>query len=194
MACFLIIYICHKTKKVSFRLVSFFIQLKAVRGCSRERNPVILVMTPWIRRYWTKYGYQFLFSVLGLITFFYFCWVNSFCLAAPQESSTDPSKQVKLGFLTGLVPRGKCLAFERILFRATRGNVFLRQAVVENPVTDPVTGEKVLFLPFCLHMCFKNRCLATKIDKVVPFCMNYWKDIYIHIKKGTVFGHIIFSL
>ncbi|KAK9942683.1 hypothetical protein M0R45_008336 [Rubus argutus] len=64
-------------------------------------------------------------------------------LLVDQESSTDPSKQVKLGFLTGLVPRGKSLAFERILFRATRGNVFLRQAVVEEPVTDPVSGEKI---------------------------------------------------
>ncbi|XP_068319978.1 V-type proton ATPase subunit a3-like [Pyrus communis] len=64
-------------------------------------------------------------------------------LLLEQETSTDPSKQVKLGFLTGLVPREKCLAFERILFRATRGNVFLRQTVVENPVTDPVSGEKV---------------------------------------------------
>ncbi|XP_009373024.2 V-type proton ATPase subunit a3 [Pyrus x bretschneideri] len=64
-------------------------------------------------------------------------------LLLEQETSTDPSKQVKLGFLTGLVPREKSLAFERILFRATRGNVFLRQTVVENPVTDPVSGEKV---------------------------------------------------
>ena len=57
--------------------------------------------------------------------------------------STDSSKQVKLGFITGLVPRQKYMAFERILFRATRGNVFLRQAVVEDPVTDPISGEKV---------------------------------------------------
>ncbi|KAM1569176.1 hypothetical protein ACFX1Q_034436 [Malus domestica] len=64
-------------------------------------------------------------------------------LLLEQETSTDPSKQVKLGFLTGLVPREKFLAFERILFRATRGNVFLRQTTVENPVTDPVSGEKV---------------------------------------------------
>ncbi|XP_050149801.1 V-type proton ATPase subunit a3-like [Malus sylvestris] len=64
-------------------------------------------------------------------------------LLLEQETSTDPSKQVKLGFLTGLVPREKSLAFERILFRATRGNVFLRQTTVENPVTDPVSGEKV---------------------------------------------------
>lgn len=53
------------------------------------------------------------------------------------------SKQVKLGFVTGLVPRDKSMAFERILFRATRGNVFLRQATVDEPVVDPVSGEKV---------------------------------------------------
>ncbi|KAH7517766.1 V-type proton ATPase subunit a3 [Ziziphus jujuba] len=64
-------------------------------------------------------------------------------LLVEQELSADPSKQVKLGFLTGLVPREKSMAFERILFRATRGNVFLKQAVVDDPVTDPISGEKV---------------------------------------------------
>ena len=62
--------------------------------------------------------------------------------------SIDPSKQVKLGFLTGLVPREKSMAFERILFRATRGNIFLKQAVVEDPVVDPVSGEKVIYIIF----------------------------------------------
>ncbi|KAF2322847.1 hypothetical protein GH714_031347 [Hevea brasiliensis] len=57
--------------------------------------------------------------------------------------STDSSKQVKLGFLTGLVPKEKSLAFERIIFRATRGNVFIRQAAIEEPVIDPVSGEKI---------------------------------------------------
>ncbi|XWS21008.1 hypothetical protein CRYUN_Cryun30bG0018000 [Craigia yunnanensis] len=60
-----------------------------------------------------------------------------------SEMVTDPSKQVKLGFVSGLVPREKSLAFERILFRATKGNVFLKQSVVEDPVTDPASGEKV---------------------------------------------------
>ncbi|KAK3009734.1 hypothetical protein RJ639_013076 [Escallonia herrerae] len=60
-----------------------------------------------------------------------------------RELSTDPSKQVNLGFVTGLVPREKSLAFERILFRATRGNIFLKQAVIQDPVLDPVSGEKV---------------------------------------------------
>ncbi|KAL0422803.1 UNVERIFIED_CONTAM: V-type proton ATPase subunit a3 [Sesamum latifolium] len=64
-------------------------------------------------------------------------------LLSEQETFADPSKQVKLGFITGLVPRDKSMAFERILFRATRGNVFLKQATVDEPVIDPVSGEKV---------------------------------------------------
>ncbi|KAK8985214.1 hypothetical protein V6N11_068481 [Hibiscus sabdariffa] len=64
-------------------------------------------------------------------------------LLQEQETSTDLSKQVKLGFITGLVPRGKSMVFERILFRATRGNLFLKQVPIEAPVTDPVSGEKM---------------------------------------------------
>jgi V-type H+-transporting ATPase subunit a len=36
------------------------------------------------------------------------------------------------------------VAFERILFHATRDNVFFRQIAVENPITNPISGEKVL--------------------------------------------------
>lgn len=64
-------------------------------------------------------------------------------LLMDEDKSADPSKSIQLGFFTGLVPRDKSMAFERILFRATRGNVFVRQATVENPVTDPASGEKV---------------------------------------------------
>ncbi|KAF7829615.1 V-type proton ATPase subunit a3-like [Senna tora] len=64
-------------------------------------------------------------------------------LLLEQEMTTDPSKQIKLGFICGLVPREKSMAFERILFRATRGNVFLKQTMVEHPVLDPLSGEKV---------------------------------------------------
>ncbi|KAL5975042.1 V-type proton ATPase subunit a3 [Asimina triloba] len=64
-------------------------------------------------------------------------------LLMDQEIWSEQSKQVKLGFVSGLVPKEKAMAFERILFRATRGNMYLRQAAVEDPVTDPVSGEKV---------------------------------------------------
>ncbi|XP_042004466.1 V-type proton ATPase subunit a3-like [Salvia splendens] len=60
-----------------------------------------------------------------------------------EQETTDSSKQVRLGFITGLVPREKSMAFERILFRATRGNVYLKQVAVDEPVVDPVSGDKV---------------------------------------------------
>ncbi|KAG6572057.1 V-type proton ATPase subunit a3, partial [Cucurbita argyrosperma subsp. sororia] len=83
-------------------------------------------------------------------------------LLLEQESSVDQSKPVNLGFLSGLVPRGKSMAFERILFRATRGNVFLKQAVVEDPVPDPISGEKVeknVFVVFYSGERAKNKIL-----------------------------------
>nr|XP_043614413.1 V-type proton ATPase subunit a3-like [Erigeron canadensis] len=64
-------------------------------------------------------------------------------LLLEQEMTTDLSKQVKLRYVSGLVPRDKSIAFERILFRATRGNVFLKQESIEEPVIDPVSGHKV---------------------------------------------------
>ena len=66
----------------------------------------------------------------------------------------ESSKQVKLGFITGLVPKEKSMPFERIIFRATRGNVYIRQAAVEEPVVDPVSGEKVSLVAFLLNILF----------------------------------------
>lgn len=60
-----------------------------------------------------------------------------------QEMQVDPTKQQRLGFITGLVALSKAATFERILFRATRGNMFLKQAEVDGPVVDPATGESV---------------------------------------------------
>ncbi|GAB2291775.1 V-type proton ATPase subunit a3 [Dionaea muscipula] len=83
-------------------------------------------------------------------------------LLMEHRTSSDPSKPVQLGFFTGLVPRGKSMIFERILFRATRGNVFLRQVAVENPVTDPASGEKVeknVFVVFYSGERAKNKIL-----------------------------------
>ncbi|KAG5030590.1 hypothetical protein JHK82_014198 [Glycine max] len=62
-------------------------------------------------------------------------------LLLEQEETT--TKQIKLRFISGLVHREKSIPFERIIFRATRGNVFLKQAVIQHPVLDPLSGEKV---------------------------------------------------
>ncbi|KAK4342494.1 hypothetical protein RND71_038310 [Anisodus tanguticus] len=89
------------------------------------------------------------------------------------ETFADPSKQVKLGFVSGLVAREKSMAFERFLFRATRGNVFLKQVVVENPVTDPLSGsevEKNVFVIFFSGERAKN--------KILKFCNAFGANKY----------------
>ena len=48
---------------------------------------------------------------------------------------------VQLGFLAGTIQLDRLAAFERLLFRATRGNMFLRHSAVGS-VPDPATGEK----------------------------------------------------
>ncbi|CAL9753260.1 unnamed protein product [Musa acuminata subsp. burmannicoides] len=85
-------------------------------------------------------------------------------LLLEQEMLTDPSKQVKLGFVSGLVPKEKAMAFERILFRATRGNMYLRQAAVDDPVIDPISGEKIAKNVFVVF--YSGERAKTKILKI----------------------------
>ena len=67
---------------------------------------------------------------------------RSFSEYEMPQSALDP-KAVRLGFITATVGTHKTSSFERVLFRATRGNMFLKQSVIEGKVTDPKTGERV---------------------------------------------------
>ena len=57
------------------------------------------------------------------------------------QSALDPSA-VRLGFIAATVPTHKTASFERVLFRATRGNMFLKQSVIEGKVICPRDGER----------------------------------------------------
>lgn len=48
-----------------------------------------------------------------------------------------------LGFVAGVVNRDRVIGFERMLWRVSRGNVYLRQADIEIPFKDPKTVGKV---------------------------------------------------
>lgn len=68
------------------------------------------------------------------------CVLCSGLLAAdsdPEAAGGGP--QAKFTFVTGVIAREKIPAFERILWRACRGNVFLRQAAIEHPLEEPST-------------------------------------------------------
>lgn len=67
----------------------------------------------------------FLFNVINR------CECNSSLL------KTRPLIFCILSFVAGVISREKLPAFERMLWRACRGNVFLRQAMIESPLEDP---------------------------------------------------------
>ena len=48
----------------------------------------------------------------------------------------------RLRFTAGVIPRNNFDGFERLLWRACRGNVFLRSAEIETPIEEPPV-EKV---------------------------------------------------
>ena len=58
------------------------------------------------------------------------------------EATSSGANTVRLGFITGVILTNKVISFERILFRATRGNMFLKQSRILGTVLDPTTGEK----------------------------------------------------
>lgn len=55
-----------------------------------------------------------------------------------EGTGGDPSSDNKpLGFVAGVIPRERIIGFERMLWRVSRGNVFLRQTPIDKPLTDP---------------------------------------------------------
>lgn len=51
------------------------------------------------------------------------------------EDNEGASKN--LGFVAGVIDRERVIGFERMLWRMSRGNVYLRQADIEIPFKDP---------------------------------------------------------
>lgn len=76
--------------------------------------------------------------------------------------------QGRLGFIAGVINRDRIAGFERMLWRISRGNVFLRQAELDIPLEDPATGNplyKAVFVAF-----FQGEQLKSRIKKV---CTGY---------------------
>lgn len=62
-----------------------------------------------------------------------------------QEMRPGPSNQSGLRFISGIISKAKVLSFERMLFRATRGNMLFNQAPTDEQIVDPVSTEMVIF-------------------------------------------------
>ncbi|KAJ3322915.1 H(+)-transporting V0 sector ATPase subunit a [Boothiomyces sp. JEL0866] len=89
-------------------------------------------------------------------------------LANQQRESLDPGTSgghtISIGFVAGVIPRSKMGIFERILFRALRGNLFMNHAEIQEAIIDPVTDETVTKNVFIVFAHGKE--LLNKIKKI----------------------------
>lgn len=76
-------------------------------------------------------------------------------------------------FVSGIILKSKALAFERMLFRATRGNMLFNQAPAGEPVTDPISGEEVEKTVFVVS--FSGQQAKAKILKI---CDSFGASCY----------------
>ncbi|XP_013164749.1 PREDICTED: V-type proton ATPase 116 kDa subunit a isoform 1 isoform X1 [Papilio xuthus] len=103
--------------------------------------------------------------------------------------SDDPNKHmghVQLGFrdkqesleflpcfVAGVILRERIPAFERMLWRACRGNVFLRQAEIDSPLEDPSSSDQVYKSVFIIF--FQGDQLKTRVKKI---CEGFRATLY----------------
>jgi len=75
-----------------------------------------------------------------------------------------PDLDMRFSFITGVIATEECARFERMVFRTTRGNCYVRFAAVQQPITDPSTGqllEKSVFIVF-----YKSQTIEAKLKKI----------------------------
>ncbi|XP_022201975.1 V-type proton ATPase 116 kDa subunit a1 isoform X2 [Nilaparvata lugens] len=90
-----------------------------------------------------------------------------------SDDGQTPASRGRLGFVAGVVPRERVPAFERMLWRISRGNVFLRQAELEVPLEDPNTGNEIFKTVFVAF--FQGEQLKSRVKKV---CSGFHASFY----------------
>ncbi|XP_022825411.1 V-type proton ATPase 116 kDa subunit a isoform X1 [Spodoptera litura] len=76
-------------------------------------------------------------------------------------------------FVAGVILRERIPAFERMLWRACRGNVFLRQAEIDTPLEDPSSSDQVYKSVFIIF--FQGDQLKTRVKKI---CEGFRATLY----------------
>ncbi|XP_038636928.1 V-type proton ATPase 116 kDa subunit a-like [Scyliorhinus canicula] len=79
----------------------------------------------------------------------------------------------RLGFIAGVIRRERMAAFERLLWRACRGNVYMKQSEMEVPLEDPSTLVEVQKNVFIIF--FQGEQLRHKVKKI---CEGFRATMY----------------
>ncbi|XP_067130606.1 V-type proton ATPase 116 kDa subunit a 1-like [Centruroides vittatus] len=80
---------------------------------------------------------------------------------------------VQLSFMAGVIRRDRIPVFERTLWRLCRGNAFFRQAEIEEPLDDLLSGDKVNKSVFLIF--FQGEQLKIKVKKI---CEGFRATLY----------------
>uniref|UniRef100_A0A453YNN5 V-type proton ATPase subunit a n=1 Tax=Anopheles funestus TaxID=62324 RepID=A0A453YNN5_ANOFN len=96
------------------------------------------------------------------------------------EDPTAAQSRGRLGFVAGVIQREKMPGFERMLWRISRGNIFLRQVELEEPLEDPATGNEIFKTVFVAF--FQGEQLKARIKKV---CTGYHVSLYPCPSSGS---------
>lgn len=82
-----------------------------------------------------------------------------------QNGDAERSFSVmNIGFVAGVIPRDRVAAFERILWRTLRGNLYMNQSEIPEPLVDPTNNEAVNKNVFVIFAHGKE--LIAKIRKI----------------------------
>jgi V-type H+-transporting ATPase subunit a len=85
-------------------------------------------------------------------------------LLQAEGGATAVDMDMRFSSITGVVATEEKSSFERMVFRSSRGNCYLRFAPIKQPITDPMTGclvEKSVFIIF-----YKSASIENKLKKI----------------------------
>ena len=71
---------------------------------------------------------------------------------------------MNIGFVAGVIPRERIAAFERILWRTLRGNLYMNQSEIPEPIVNPETNEETRKNVFVIFAHGKE--IISKIRKI----------------------------
>lgn len=81
-----------------------------------------------------------------------------------NDNAPRPDLDMRFSSITGVVATEEKVRFERMIFRATRGNCYVRFAPIKQPISDPESGqlvEKSVFIIF-----YKSESIELKLKKI----------------------------
>ncbi|KAJ2559462.1 H(+)-transporting V0 sector ATPase subunit a [Coemansia sp. RSA 1933] len=85
-----------------------------------------------------------------------------------ETGGASVGRDINVGFIAGVIPRGRISTLERVLWRSLRGNMFLNYVDIEEPISDPKHEEPVYksaFVVFAHGESLRDR--ATKISEAL---------------------------